>query len=335
MKKITKNGWIELGVSLAIFAVLATIAGLFDLKINIALYNPNSLFGLYFANLGELPTYIAAPVAGTILFYQNFGRNKKELILWKVLFGIVVFVGYFAAIWMWFWDNFVDESIKYAIVYQLVFSAFLTALTLFSCAYVPEEKMKKLFWFAVFLAVIAAMSNLIVQIMKSLWARQRFRTMTEGHPKAPEDLGALGCANYEGFTNWWQINVFSKPEIRTDAYVEAFKHNDSGAFKSFPSGHTVAAATSFGLIILPDMFSRLNNKKIKWVFWVAPIVYTTLVAISRIVVAAHYLSDVTFGGFIGFGVAALTRWIFVSKIKNLSDDSQVSEAIATEEVIAE
>ena len=154
-------------------------------------------------------------------------------------------------------------------------------------------------------------------------------------PKAPEDLGALGCANYEGFTNWWQINVFSKPEIRTDAYVEAFKDNDSGAFKSFPSGHTVAAATSFGLIILPDMFTKLNNKKIKWLFWVIPIVYTILVAISRIVAAAHYLSDVTFGGFIGFGVAALTRWIFVSKIKNLSDDSQVSEAIATEEVIAE
>ena len=79
--------------------------------------------------------------------------------------------------------------------------------------------MKKLFWFAVFLAIIAAMSNLIVQVMKSLWARQRFRTMTEGHPKAPEDLAALGCANYEGFTHWWQINVFAKPEIM---FVNAF-----------------------------------------------------------------------------------------------------------------
>ena len=51
----------------------------------------------------------------------------------------------------------------------------------------------------------------------------------------------------------------------------------------------------------------MRDKKFKWMFWVFPMIYTGLVALSRIIYAAHYLSDVTFGYFIGFGTAVLVR----------------------------
>ena len=88
-------------------------------------------------------------------------------------------------------------------------------------------------------------------------------------------------------------------------------HGGNDAFKSFPSGHTVAAAASFGGIIIPEMYE--NMKKWKPLFWAIPIAYTVLVAISRIVAGAHYLSDVLFGGFAGYTVATMTRWVFMAK----------------------
>lgn len=311
MNKITKRGWIELGASLGIFIVLAVIAAFYDLKINQALYNPDSLFGQYFANLGELPSYLAAPLCGTIFFYQGFGRTKAQRILFCVACAGIVFVGYFFAIGHWFWDNFVNESLQYKLVYILVFTLFMTALTLFAGYKIDKKVMRKLLWFALFAAVVIALSNIIVQIMKIIWARQRFRTMVDIEKNAA--LIAEFGGDFRGFTPWYIPNAIIKNPIRTDAYVAAHKLVDSDTFKSFPSGHTVAAAASFAAIILPDMYPKF--KKATWAFWVVPAVYTTLVAISRIVMGAHYLSDVLFGGFIGFGVAALIRWIFLSKIK--------------------
>lgn len=313
MKKLTKTSWIELGISVGIFVALAIISAFLDLQINKALYSPNNFYGQYFANFGELPTYLVAPVAGTILFYQNFGKNNKINIFLKVLFAIVIFAGYFVLI-TWLWGRFADDSILYPYLYQVAFSLLLTSLTIFSCMFVPKEKMRKLLWFAIFLIIVTALSNIFVQIMKMLWERQRFRTMTPGNELAPLAVSVI-CPDYAGFTPWYQINIFSPPEIRTEIYKEIFLATDEDAFKSFPSGHTVAAAASFGLIIVPDIFEKL--KKQRWIFWCVPILYTTLVGISRIVVAAHYLSDILFGGFIGYGTACLTRWILISKVPDL------------------
>ena len=325
MYKISKKGWIEAAISFGIFAVIVIIAAFYDLQINKALYNRGSLFAQFFDNLGEMPTYFAAPVAGSILFFQRFGENKKTHILTKIMGAIIVYVGYLVAIGVWFIGNFFDEEIEYTWVYAVFFAAIISALTLAAFSKIPEKTMKKLFWFAVALAVIAVVANAIVQVMKFIWARQRFRTMTPGDFKTPENLLAVYPGyDYDGFTPWYMINTIFKPEYRTDSYVEFFKSVDDGAFVSFPSGHTSAAATSFALIMIPELFPKMANKKFKWMFWVFPMIYTGLVALSRIVYAAHYLSDVTFGYFIGFGTAALVR-IVMKKIfakKGISFDDQ-------------
>ncbi len=326
MKKLNKSSWIELSISLLIFIVFAVISALFDLQINKAMYAPNNFFGQYFANVGEFPTYLAAPVAGTILFYQNFGKTKVLNIMFKAIFAAIVFAG-FMVMAIWLWGRLANEAILYSYLYQIAFSLILTSITLFSCYFVPQENMKKLLWFAIFLIIVMAISNIIVQVMKILWERQRFRTMTPGNEYAPAGVEVI-CPNYAGFTPWYRLNLISPPEIRSEIYKEIFLNADEDAFKSFPSGHTVAASASFGLIILPEIFEKL--KKIRWVFWVVPIVYTTLVGISRIVVAAHYLSDILFGGFVGFGTAVLARWILISKIPSLGGVKKAKKIIETE-----
>ena len=315
-KKISKKAWIEIGVALGIFVAIAVVAAFFDLQINKALDNTNSLFGQYFANLGELPTYLAAPILGGILFYQDFGKSSKQkLIINKIGGTIITLVGYLAAIYMWFWDNFVGENFPYSIIYIIVFSIVMTALTILAFHAIPVEKRSKVFWFAVFLAFVAAAGNAIVQVMKFIWARQRYRTMTPGNPQYGDGLHEMyPNYNYDGYTPWYIINSFTKPEIRTDEYMALFdKDHISSPFQSFPSGHTVAAAASFGLIIVPDLFPEV--KKYKWVFWTVPMLYTGLVGLSRIVNTAHYLSDTLFGYYVGFGVATLGRWILVNKCK--------------------
>ena len=87
----------------------------------------------------------------------------------------------------------------------------------------------------------------------------------------------------------------------------------SDAFKSFPSGHTCSAAMSYVLIMLPDAIDFKHKKAAKAICWICPIVITGLVATSRIVAGAHYMSDVTFGGTIGFLCMLLAREIFVCR----------------------
>ena len=58
-------------------------------------------------------------------------------------------------------------------------------------------------------------------------------------------------------------------------------------------------------------------------------VYTGLVALSRIVYAAHYLSDVTFGYFIGFGTAALVRIVMLKVFSKKNISFEESDVVIT------
>ena len=81
---------------------------------------------------------------------------------------------------------------------------------------------------------------------------------------------------------------------------------------SFPSGHTASAAMFFPIMFLPLYIEKFNNKKGIALCIIFPIVATLIVALSRIVVGAHYMSDVLVGG-----TMTLVSSIFALKITNL------------------
>jgi membrane-associated phospholipid phosphatase len=98
-----------------------------------------------------------------------------------------------------------------------------------------------------------------IQITKYLWGRVRFRQLD---------------AAFSQFTPWYL------PQGIT-------------GFDSFPSGH---AATGFMLL---SLLILLNNKE-QWIKILTLIFITLwgiLLSISRVVIGAHYASDVLFGSF--------------------------------------
>lgn len=67
---------------------------------------------------------------------------------------------------------------------------------------------------------------------------------------------------------------------------------------SFPSGHTSAAA------VLVVTLALLLGRR----YWTPAIVWIVLMAWSRTVLEAHWLSDVTAGAILGISVALIARW---------------------------
>lgn len=162
------------------------------------------------------------------------------------------------------------------ILVSLPLNALLLAFINFS-----EASKEKLFKFALFTLALICLSILINQGLKFIWGRYRF-----------DDLYKAGTLS--NFTPWWQIRGVN-------------------GNKSFPSGHTTAATTMFCLRYLLELFNA--KKKVKISLCVLLALYVIGVAYSRMVIGAHYLSDVT----VGFGLTFVLFMVCYNVSKRLEE----------------
>ncbi len=160
---------------------------------------------------------------------------------------------------------FVEE---YRMIFSLLWGFGFGAVSLYTVHFItfPDELKNPLFAAAVIGVCVMAVQLLTVDAMKNLWGRVRFR-----------DLSAAD--GYSGFTSWFAVN-------------------GKNGNKSFPSGHAAGAGMSYLLMFLPLIDKKRAKYKAAY-FW-TPFVYTSAVAFTRLVMGAHYLSDVTVGGVIAF-----------------------------------
>lgn len=301
MKKSTLIGLICSAVA---FVAILLVATFFDLKINIALGNADSIFGQYGRMWGEFFGWVLIPIGAMILFAAADKTSKLGIAL-KVIWSVVTLVGWYLTV-DYVLDQFTGHSYiegiysspyRAIILYSITIAIVLTAWSLWSISKVKQETLSKLVLFAGAMLIALALSQLCCEVLKRVWTRQRFRNL---------DIGNGGTSS-EGFTPWYKPN-FGKNKSAMTYYVEdsaGMKLSD--AYKSFPSGHTSGAAMTFIIIMLPDLFERLKKYKV-W-FYVVPILITVAVGISRIVNRAHYLSDTLFGGTIGAGCVFAARAI--------------------------
>lgn len=179
---------------------------------------------------------------------------------------------------------FVEENqIIYGIVYGIGFSLVLILTGRF--IKIPQHLKKAIAALAIAGIAVMAVQLCAVEIMKYLWGRVRFRDL-------------LAAGNYDSFTPWYIINGIN-------------------GNKSFPSGHTAGAAMSFLAMFLPYI-SQKAYKHRRLCFYM-PLIYTCTVAVTRLVMGAHYLSDVAAGGAVGMltviiAMAVLDKKIFNNKI---------------------
>lgn len=314
-----------------IFGALVTIASLLDLQISIFLtkgtliqgqYFSTSQFGLFFETMGSAPIWVLGAIAAIIFLWNAArGKNKPLSIILPIILAVlsVLLLYFFYEGMLGYMFEKVDAENYTKVPYVIAIAVFMSAITagliILAFKFVKPETAKILMKFALVI-VCTAVFYLLIDIIKSPVGRIRFRTMN-----------AIGDSNFYNFTDWWVING-----------KRAVPNLPSDNCKSFPSGHTFSAGVIYSLICLPYLLPSLNRRWIKITLLAGTIVYTGVVGVSRIVVGAHFMSDVLFGGTIAFLAAMLFKEIFVDKckhfiaLKNIKKKEKVDEEETVEEV---
>ena len=91
---------------------------------------------------------------------------------------------------------------------------------------------------------------------------------------------------------------------------------DVGEFRSFPSGHSILSISMVIILQSLSWFStKLKGKKI--LLGVAGLIFAVIIMFTRLVLGAHYVSDISAGAIIGSVLA-----IIYTVIENAIDKSE-------------
>ncbi len=186
--------------------------------------------------------------------------------IWQKIAGGAVCIGGSAYFGYYFGKYFFNDT--YKMPYSIIFGVGFGLVLLLMCSFIriPDNyKMPLLLACVIGLAVLALQLT-TVEIMKNLWGRVRYRDLLK--------------------------------DVTLDRFTPFYVINGKNGNKSFPSGHTAGAGMIYLSMLLPMINEKL--KKYKSVFFALSFVYTSVVAYTRLVMGAHYLSDVTVGGIIAF-----------------------------------
>ncbi len=175
--------------------------------------------------------------------------------------------------------------VEYKMIFGLVFGIGFAIVCLLTGKYIniPDNKKDTLRQIAIIGIIVMFVQIVLIEGLKYIWGRVRFRDLIEAN-------------SFEQFTPWYKINGIN-------------------ANKSFPSGHTAGAAMSYMMMFLPYLSNKWKEKN-QLCFWI-PCIYTSVVAFTRLVMGAHYLSDVTIGGTVSFIIIIIAIKIYDTKHSKL------------------
>ena len=296
-----KSTIISISIIVFLIITLIIIASFFDLQISQMLvdlpkgeYYTTNTFAIVFEIIGETFLYLFLAFAFGVLFWYGYFLEKKWLkFSCMAISSMAVFFAYFYFLYriVHYTAKFQDVvKGEYFYVLFVFVGLILTLLTILSIKLFSKENIYKLSKFAVIIICVALLSNLLTQVVKGeVFGRMRYRSMNE-----------IGDFSY--YTPWFYINGTSLAD----------KLNLSpDNFKSFPSGHTTAAAISFTLLALPFIFKNQQSKIFKIFCYVTPFILSGIVGFSRIIAGAHFLSDVLFGGLITLSFTILFIYLIL------------------------
>lgn len=293
---------------IVVFAILLVLASVFDLQISHLLasndlaqstYYSTNIFGRFFEYIGSFPIFVFGAFACLVLmhYFYKYKSYGKYLSLLMIVILVVVFEYLIHDTLKYIFRNHNIEEFLDNIVLTIsvwVISFLISVICIILYRKVDYEKNKKLIRYSIVIALTCSF-YLIVSLIKGPIGRMRYRAMNL-------------INDFSYFTPWYQVseakNMLQNVDIPSDG------------FKSFPSGHTFSAGVSYVLICLPYVYEKFNNRKWKIIWYIIPVLYTGIVALSRIVVGAHYFSDVLIGGSLAYIGAELFKYIFLVRNKN-------------------
>lgn len=276
-------------IIIGIFSALFMLSGsVWDYPISQALYNPNNPFGIFFASFGELPASVGLLFAGMMLLRgHNRDRAKRAAGARQIIGGLLLCaVG--GGMLLIIPGHYLPVSRLAAALIGGAIGAVAVPLSLVLCRRADRVTMLRI---AAVLVMVIAAELLTVNVLKVIWERPRMRLM------------AQNSAVY--FRPWWVIGGELKDKL-TAAGIAADE------FKSFPSAHTSSGAVMMLLALLPRLTGGSPGKG-RVLFYIGA-GWGGLVALSRIIMGAHFVTDTT----VGFTVTLLLVWLTVTKIFNKS-----------------
>ena len=314
-----KKKLVSIGLFILIFGSLLVIASLYDYQISVLLakkglegreYYSSNFFGQLIKILGEMPLYIFLSFAGAIFIGNVYRINRKWLQILVVVLSLIlgVVAGYIGCNKICKYSSQVNPTLeifykgKVMPVVWIIISMMVNTVFLYFISYKYKKLSVKLLPIALIIVIAAALGQGVVHALKPIFARERFRASHyfEYHKIISE-----------GYNPWYVIKGSSSTLAKQYGVGKTY-------FSSFPSGHTACAGIVYCLMYIPFFVKSLDNKKYKWIFIVAPILITGIVALGRIVVGAHYLSDVLVGGTLAY-LASVVAFLIVKKIIPLKE----------------
>ena len=292
-----KNMRIPLLIALGVAIIGIIFGSFFDLNISKAIANPENAVALTISAIG--PTIGFAGVAAMGGGFVAFIIKGKYHIALKILFGVLAAACLGVAIYYpageYFGINgFYNKNLEwlgYVIVIIPESAAMVGGYFLFKDW--QNDKMWIVFCIIIALLLIALLG--VIPTIKDNMHRPRYRF--------------LETTKVVEFHNWWE------PFKEYKDYISLNPNEPHDNFKSYPSGHTAEASI---LIVMATFFPLANKKfeKLQMPVFYGACGLVLVVAFARILAAAHFLSDVSWGATIMITLVVIVNEV-VMRIKPL------------------
>ena len=295
-------------IALGVFVIGLIFGSIFDLQISQALGNPSNGFALTVAAIGPTIGFLGLTVIGG--GFLGLGLQKERPTFQKVIFIIVCAAAYLGSIYYAGVEYFEENGFNKP---NLIWLGFLiAALVLPGGVFLGYRIFKEVrtpyAWLILAIGALVVGLSLLsgVMVLKGIFHRPRFRAVT----------------SYESieFHQWWQ---------RCKNYKDLMELNGitSEEFKSFPSGHTGEAA----ILMIAATFIPVASEKVRKYqvpcFYIA-FAFTLFVAFSRILAAAHFLSDVSMAGILACLLSFIANEVIIRMKWTKGYDAPAKEANA-------
>jgi membrane-associated phospholipid phosphatase len=253
-----KNNWLVV-VLISIWSALAVVFGIFDLEISKQVVNQNSGWAKFLEDYGMIPGLLVI-LSGIFVYYSHI---KVKTDLWSWVIKIVFFLttsGLFLYLLDIFFSN-MQRNFVFDHLLIFIIISFIVSTLIFILIHIRKQvqDLNKVIFAKVVVSTSFFGYVICIQLIKTFWGRVRFRELD---------------GTFSQFTPWY------------------LPHGING-FDSFPSGH---AAMGFMLLPLIILFSNRKAWQ-KNLLLLIILVLGFVLAFSRVIIGAHYASDVLFGSF--------------------------------------
>ena len=251
---------------------LMVLGSLVDYPLSSALYDDSSPFALFFAAYGAIPAPLGCVAAGTLFLCGRSGARSVAGVLQAAGGVLLLVVG--VGLVCFLPALYLPVSPVVPAAAGLVLCLVTVLLTRRLAKGADPNRIARVA-LAILLVILCQLA--VVNLIKVFWGRPRMRLVVS-HPEAY-------------FFPWWRRGTALKGPLLA-AGVGADE------FKSFPSAHTANAATMLLLGLVPCLkpgLGRYRRALVAFGFG-----WTAVVALSRIMLGAHYLTDTAAGFLIAF-----------------------------------